>query len=187
MKEASKSVLSLGATAHTRSWGGTSQKLRASMSSAGVTDDASSSRRRRRASGDRGATVAARSRPRLKPRKRRTQAPTMRRTDGMTHSAYSTIECSIFEYGTIGTFGPMVTCRQVIWFAPRFRCARPRRPATEPGRTDPQYFVLRHSRIPASELYRIDTESLPRCTARMACTVTRVFYRLSMERHAHAA
>ena len=55
MKEASKSGLSLGATAHTRSWGGASQKLRASMSSAGVIDDASS---RRRASGDRRATVA---------------------------------------------------------------------------------------------------------------------------------
>ena len=79
MKEASKSVLSFGATAHTWSWGGTSQKLRATtMSSASVHADASS---RTRASDNRGATGAERSRGLRKPRKRSPQAPTMRRTE----------------------------------------------------------------------------------------------------------
>ena len=86
MKEASKSVLSFGATAQSRSWGGASQKLRATMSSANVTDDASSATR---ASGVRGAASGERTSRPPELRRSRSRTPTLRLNRGMTRSAYS--------------------------------------------------------------------------------------------------
>ena len=94
MKEASKSVLSFGATEQSRSWGGVSQTLRTSTSSAGAMEDASSATR---ASGAPGAAIEWRSRRPLELRGHQPRAPTIRSNRGMTRSVCSPIECGAFR------------------------------------------------------------------------------------------